>query len=394
MATTTTFPRDFAADLLQEQQQLMFSTISDCRPRQPGAIEQVQTSAGAVSRVAMPRALDKLAFDTVQAVRVSWFFGQKLLAARVSRPVPLPEPLRGRPMPDRRRVLADLWALIEQDWRNFEAGYYARPQDGLGSPFEAVRGAVDFFADLSAVERRRHGAPEERILSDVPPGAYPGYYLQKFHFQSDGYLSGASAKRYDHQVEVLFGGAAAAMRRQGLVPLKAALAGRAAGRLLDVGCGTGRFLREVKTNYPRLDVTGLDLSTHYLAVARDELRPWSRARLVVGAAEAMPFADGQFDAVTCIYLFHELPRDVRRAVVGEIRRVLKPGGMLVFVDSLQPGDEPDYDTMLDYFPVAFHEPYYASYLREDLDRLWSPGFTPDQRVPAYFSKVLSYRRAA
>jgi len=394
MATTTTFPRDFAADLLQEQQQLMFSTISDCRPRQPGAIEQVQTSAGAVSRVAMPRALDKLAFDTVQAVRVSWFFGQKLLAARVSRPVPLPEPLRGRPMPDRRRVLADLWALIEQDWRNFEAGYYARPQDGLGSPFEAVRGAVDFFADLSAVERRRHGAPEERILSDVPPGAYPGYYLQKFHFQSDGYLSGASAKRYDHQVEVLFGGAAAAMRRQGLVPLKAALAGRAAGRLLDVGCGTGRFLREVKTNYPRLDVTGLDLSTHYLAVARDELRPWSRARLVVGAAEAMPFADGQFDAVTCIYLFHELPRDVRRAVVGEIRRVLKPGGMLVFVDSLQPGDEPDYDAMLDYFPVAFHEPYYASYLREDLDRLWSPGFTPDQRVPAYFSKVLSYRRAA
>ena len=394
MATTTTFPRDFAADLLQEQQQLMFSTISDCRPRQPGAIEQVQTSAGAVSRVAMPRALDKLAFDTVQAVRVSWFFGQKLLAARVSRPVPLPEPLRGRPMPDRRRVLADLWALIEQDWRNFEAGYYARPQDGLGSPFEAVRGAVDFFADLSAVERRRHGAPEERILSDVPPGAYPGYYLQKFHFQSDGYLSGASAKRYDHQVEVLFGGAAAAMRRQGLVPLKAALAGRAAGRLLDVGCGTGRFLREVKTNYPRLDVTGLDLSTHYLAVARDELRPWSRARLVVGAAEAMPFADRQFDAVTCIYLFHELPRDVRRAVVGEIRRVLKPGGMLVFVDSLQPGDEPDYDAMLDYFPVAFHEPYYASYLREDLDRLWSPGFTPDQRVPAYFSKVLSYRRAA
>jgi hypothetical protein len=48
--------------------------------------------------------------------------------------------------------------------------------------------------------------------------------------------------------------------------------------------------------------------------------------------------------------------------------------------------------MLDYFPVAFHEPYYASYLREDLDRLWSSGFTPDQRVPAYFSKVLSFRR--
>jgi ubiquinone/menaquinone biosynthesis C-methylase UbiE len=340
----------------------------------------------------MPSALDKLAFDAVQAMRVSWFFGQKLLAARVSRPVPLPEPLRGRPMPDRRRILADLWALLEQDWRNIEAGYYAQPAGGLGSPVKAVRGAIDFFADLSAVEKRRHGAREERILSEASSGTYPRYYLQKFHFQSDGYLSSASAERYDHQVEVLFGGAAAAMRRQALVPLKAALAGHPAAKLLDVGCGTGHFLREVKANYPRLEVTGLDLSAHYLAVARRELRSWSRARFVVGAAETMPFADGQFDAISCMYLFHELPSGVRRSVVGEIRRVLRPGGMVVFVDSLQPGDEPDYDAMLDYFPVAFHEPYYPSYLREDLDRLWSPGFTPGERVPAYFSKVLSYRR--
>jgi len=340
----------------------------------------------------MPAALDKLTFNASQALRVSWFFGQKLLAARVSRPVALPEPLRGRPMPDKRRILADLWTLIEQDWRNIEAGHYAPPEDGLGSPFEALRRAADFFADLRAVEHRRHGAPDERILSEVPPGAYPSYYLQKFHFQSDGYLSGASAERYDHQVEVLFGGAAAAMRRQALVPLKAALLGRPGARLLDVGCGTGRFLREVKANYPRLEATGLDLSPYYLAVAQRDLRSWSRVQLVLGAAEAIPFADSQFDAITCVYLFHELPPGVRRAVVAEIRRVLKPGGMLVFVDSLQPGDEPDYDAMLDYFPVAFHEPYYASYLREDLERMWSPGFTPGQRVPAYFSKVLSYRR--
>ena len=340
----------------------------------------------------MPSALDKFAFEAAQAVRVSWFFGQKLLATQVSRPVPLPEPLRGRPMPDKRRILSDLWSLIEQDWRNIEAGYYAQPAGGLGSPFRAVLGALDFFSDLRAVERRRHGSSEERILSEVPAGPYPCYYLQKFHFQSDGYLSGASAERYDHQVEVLFGGAAAAMRRQALVPLKAALAGCPMAKLLDVGCGTGHFLREVKANYPRLHVTGLDLSAHYLAVARRELRSWSRAPLVVGAAEAMPFADGQFDAITCIYLFHELPPGVRWAVVSEIRRVLRPGGMVVFVDSLQPGDEPDYDAMLDYFPVAFHEPYYATYLREDLDRLWSPGFTPGQRFSAYFSKVLSYRR--
>jgi hypothetical protein len=65
---------------------------------------------------------------------------------------------------------------------------------------------------------------------------------------------------------------------------------------------------------------------------------------------------------------------------------------LILVDSLQTGDNPLYDAMLDYFPTAFHEPYYASYLAEDLDRLLQPAFVPDGRYPAYFSKVLSYRR--
>lgn len=345
----------------------------------------------------MPSALDKLAFTTAQAARISWFFGQKLLAARIGRPVPVPAALRGRPMPDRRRILADLRALIEQDWRNIEAGYYAPPADGFGNPLEEIRRAFDFFADLGAVEERRHGAHRERLLTGAATGRYPQYYLQKFHFQSDGYLSGASAERYDHQVEVLFGGGAAAMRRQALVPLKGALSGRPVtgrnpARLLDIACGTGCFLREVKANYPRLNVTGLDLSSYYLDVARRELQSWSRVRFVEGAAEAMPFADAEFDAVTCIYLFHELPPRVRRAVVAEVRRVLKPGGTLIFVDSLQTGDEPDYDVFLDLFPLAFHEPYYASYLREELDELWSPGFTPGEHFPAYFSKVLSYRR--
>ncbi|HYZ41101.1 MAG TPA: class I SAM-dependent methyltransferase [Stellaceae bacterium] len=345
----------------------------------------------------MLSAFDRITFNATQAARISWFFGQKLLAARLGRPVPVPEALRDRPMPDRRRILSDLRALIAQDWRNIESGYYGLPTDELGSPLDEIRRALDFFIDLGAVEERRHGGREQRVPSVIPEGRYPRYYLQKFHFQTDGYLSRASAERYDHQVEVLFGGGAAAMRRQALVPLKNALADQSSGwrksaQLLDVACGTGRFLREVKSNYPRLHVTGLDLSAPYLDVARRELAGWSRVRLVEAAAEAMPFADAEFDVVTCIYLFHELPPRVRRAVVAEIRRVLKPGGTAIFVDSLQTGDEPDYDALLDLFPLAFHEPYYASYLREDLDQLWSPGFTRTERLPAYFSKVLAFRR--
>jgi ubiquinone/menaquinone biosynthesis C-methylase UbiE len=342
----------------------------------------------------MPTAFDKLAFETAQAARVGWFWANKLLAARLTHPVPAPPELHGRKAPDRQRLVGDLWRLIERDWRNIEAGVYAAPED-WSSPMAELRRAVDFFVDLRADEARRHGAPAEALLREPEADRYPAYYRRKFHFQSDGYLSEASAERYDYQVEVLFGGGAAPMRRQALVPLRQALrdcpGGANGARLLDIGCGTGAFLREVKRNYPRLAVTGLDLSGPYLALARRRLADWSRVAWLEAAAEAMPFATATFDIVSCIYLFHELPPRVRRAVVEEIRRVLKPGGTLIFVDSLQTGDEPDYDALLDYFPLAFHEPYYRSYLAEDLDQLFTLGFIPEERSLAYFSKVLTYR---
>lgn len=344
----------------------------------------------------MPDALDKLAFETAQMARIGWFFGQKLLAARLAKPTPIPAKLRGRKTPDRQRLLRDLWRLIEQDWQNIANGIYAAPEDWRGNPLVGLRRAADFFADLRTVEASRHGDPAERLLDEPESGRYPRYYLRKFHFQTDGYLSDASAERYDYQVEVLFGGGAAAMRRQALVPLRAALlaqkTGASTARLLDLGCGTGEFLREVKRNYPRLSVTGLDLSAPYLKMAERRLADWSRVELVEAAAETVPAPDASFDIVTVLYLFHELPNRVRQAVAAEIRRVLKPGGTLILVDSLQTGDEPDYDALLDYFPYAFHEPYYASYLAEDLNRLVGPGFTSEGRALAYFSKVVTYRR--
>jgi ubiquinone/menaquinone biosynthesis C-methylase UbiE len=298
-------------------------------------------------------------------------------------------------MPGRQRLMADLWRLIERDWANIEAGLYAAPEAWQGNPLTGIRRALDFFADLGAVETVRHGAAADVLLRDPEAEHYPRYYRRRFHFQSDGYLSEASAERYDYQVEVLFGGGAAAMRRQALVPLRDAVrrhpGGPGAARLLDIGCGTGGFLREVKRNYPRLSVAGLDLSAPYLAVAHRRLADWSRVDLVEGAGEAMPFGAAEFDIVSSVYLFHELPPRVRRAVAAEIRRVLKPGGMLIFVDSLQTGDAPDYDSLLDFFPFAFHEPYFTSYLGEDLDRMFGPDFTPEERSLAYFSKVVAYR---
>ena len=97
------------------------------------------------------------------------------------------------------------------------------------------------------------------------------------------------------------------------------------------------------------------------------------------------------NAVTSIFVFHELPPEVRRAVVREFARVLKPGGRLVLVDSLQRGDRPEYDGLLELFPQNYHEPYYAGYIAEDFGALARAcGLTHTRDVLAYVSKVMVF----
>ncbi|HZS84590.1 MAG TPA: class I SAM-dependent methyltransferase [Stellaceae bacterium] len=342
----------------------------------------------------MAARLDKMLYGAAQGLRVSWYWGQKLLAAAASEPEALPEELRRR-MPDRARLIRDLRRLLERDWRNIEAGYYRLPVDLIANPLPRLRRSRLFFADLRRVEARRRAGDNSEIFRSLRHSPYPRYYLQNFHFQTDGYLSRRSAELYDHQVEVLFGGAADAMRRQVLVPLHHELRQRGLDgtRLLDIACGTGRFLREVKNNYPRLAATALDLSPFYLAAAKHNLAPWSGVGFVAAPAEAAPFASARFDIITAIYLFHELPAKQRRLVAGEIARLLKPGGLFILLDSLQRGDEPEYDALIEQFPRRFHEPYFADYVREDLAALFgSAGLRAEGSELAYFSKLAVFRK--
>ena len=183
------------------------------------------------------------------------------------------------------------------------------------------------------------------------------------------------------------------MRRQALPPLAEAFAGRDQRklRLIDIGCGTGRFLDFVKQAWPRLPVLGLDLSEAYIRHARRHLKRWSRVNFVVANAEAIPAPDNLYDAVTSIFMLHELPPRVRRTVIGEAARVLKPGGRLILMDSLQYGDEPDYDGILRRFPQLYYEPYYESYVREDFRAIASRhGLVQRDITKAYISKVMVF----
>jgi ubiquinone/menaquinone biosynthesis C-methylase UbiE len=348
----------------------------------------------------LSRLATRAVYGATQLPRIAWYLGHGLAMRRLSEEVRRQDGERRRPrsrtdapVPDRSRLFADMGALLRRDLANVEEGIYPLPVDHDGSLSTLLDRSRLFFADLPDVHRRRERGAQSEVLTEKTRGKRPLYYLQNFHFQSGGWMTGDSARRYDTQVEVLFNGMANATRRQALPPLHEAFAGRDQRqlRLLDVGCGTGRFLDFVKQVWPRLPVIGLDMSEPYVLEAKRHLRRWSWMNFVVGNGEAIPLPDNSQDAVTSIFMFHELPPKVRRTVFGEFARVLKSGGRCVLVDSLQHGDEPDYEGLLELFPQNFHEPYYTSYVREDFAGIGRAcGLTPERSVNAFVSKVMVF----
>ena len=351
-----------------------------------------------LSRVAL-----RMAYGARQLPRVAWYVGHSLVMRRLTElarqrgEIKRPRAHTDAPVPDRSRLYADMAKLLQQDLANVEAGIYPLPADHDGSLLTLLDRSRLFFADLPEVHRRRESGGHSEVLTEGTRAKRPRYYLQNFHFQSGGWMTEESARRYDTQVEVLLHGMANVTRRQALPPLHEIFAGRDQRRLrlLDIGCGTGRFIDCVKQVWPRLPVVGLDMSEAYSRQARRHLRRLARIDLVAGNAESIPLPDNSQDAVTSIFMFHELPPEVRRTVFRECARVLKPGGRLVIVDSLQRGDQPDYEGLLELFPQSFHEPYYASYLDESFGAIAKAcGLTHVRDVKAFVSKVMVFDKAA
>jgi ubiquinone/menaquinone biosynthesis C-methylase UbiE len=346
----------------------------------------------------------RVAYAASQLPRLAWYAGHEVVLRRLAaearrrsgnstRP-----PVRSSvPAPNQRRIYADMLALLRQDMANVEAGIYPLPRDHDGSLLTRLYRSRLFFEDLPEIHGRRERNGFQEVVDEKTRGRRPDYYLQNFHFQSGGWMTDASADRYDTQVEVLFKGTGNAMRRQVLPQLFEVFTGhnQRTLRLIDLGCGTGRVLDLVKQAWPRLPSLGLDLSEAYIRHARRHLSRCSRLDLVVANAEAIPAPDNSVDAVTSIFMVHELPPLVRRIVIKECERVLKPGGRLILLDSLQSGDEPVYDGLLERFPQSYHEPYYRSYLKEDFPAIARQcGLTHRRNVTTFVSKVMAFDKPA
>ncbi len=151
----------------------------------------------------------------------------------------------------------------------------------------------------------------------------------------------------------------------------------------------------IRASLPKASLFGTDLSPAYLRKANQLLSeiPGELPQLLQANAEELPYLDNYFHGITSVFLFHELPAEARQRVIEECFRVLQPGGTFVICDSMQSLDSPEFQDMMDNFPILFHEPYYRHYTTDHIsDRLDKAGFVDIEIQNHFFSKYLVARK--
>jgi SAM-dependent methyltransferase len=281
-------------------------------------------------------------------------------------------------------ILKDIQELYEADAKLFsEQGLplsLLKPE----SPWQHLKRLPSVLLTAVKMSRQRKtNQTRPHQVADVPD-----YFHRNFHWQIDGYLTEASGEIYNHQVEILFTGTAQAMRRLVFFPLLDFLrsfSGKA--QLLELAAGTGEISHAVATAFPQHSLTVSDLSQAYLQVAKRHLP--GEVNIVQAAAENLPFKDSCFDVVYSVFLFHEIPTQIRQQVLQQAFRVLRPGGIFIMVDSIQAEEVPEYAWALEKFPQDYHEPFYKSYTDWNLTHaLEEAGFENTQQRRGFFSKCV------
>jgi ubiquinone/menaquinone biosynthesis C-methylase UbiE len=212
-----------------------------------------------------------------------------------------------------------------------------------------------------------------------PDLKYPEYYLRPFHAYDDGNLGWDAAT----EVEVaayavhskVWGETNAkgdALLRQSYhdVITKALTKDQleAPVDILDIGCSVGMSTLALAEIYPNSQITGLDLSPYFLAIADQKLSTYPNINLVHAAAETTGLPDQSFDLISIFLVCHELPQSATTEILTEARRLLRPHGHLAIMD-MNPNSA-IYAKMPPYILTLLKstEPYLDQYFSLDLEK--------------------------
>jgi ubiquinone/menaquinone biosynthesis C-methylase UbiE len=111
----------------------------------------------------------------------------------------------------------------------------------------------------------------------------------------------------------------------------ARLEGKKKPRVLDICCGTGSVILSFAERFPHIQAIGYDFSRGMLHRAREKTLT-GNVNFINGDAANLSFADDYFDIVCCSHALYELKGKVRKKALLEMKRVVKPDGMVLIME--------------------------------------------------------------
>lgn len=107
-------------------------------------------------------------------------------------------------------------------------------------------------------------------------------------------------------------------------------------RILEIGCGTGRFARLLAGRAEK--VLAIDLSPQMIRLAQERSKLYPNIDFIKGDVMTYQLPDDHFDCIATLTTIHHLPAE---AILRKIRKALKPGGIFVCLDLYQRSDFSD-----------------------------------------------------
>ncbi|KAJ6830287.1 uncharacterized protein M6B38_353575 [Iris pallida] len=217
-----------------------------------------------------------------------------------------------------------------------------------------------------------------------PSLVYPDYYLNPFHAYDEGNLSWLAAAEAEAATlsiakraipdssstneanEILRGNWLQAIEEHHLQH-----SGSNIYDILDIGCSVGVSTRYLANQYPSANITGLDLSPYFLAVAqyKDKQSPVrsNPIKWIHANGESTMLPSKSYDLVSLAYVLHECPARAIRGLLKEAFRLLRPGGTIALTDN-----SPKSKVLQGLSPVLFTllkstEPFLDEYYLLDLE---------------------------
>ena len=178
---------------------------------------------------------------------------------------------------------------------------------------------------MSPEQVRRALAEAEASPLAASDVVYPGWYLHRWHFLPEGYLSRRGVAGYETLIRRLYYNL-----REREVLERVARELRGAHAIAELGCGTGRALALLRQRLPDATLKGIDLSPFMLERARTRLP--LEVELRHANSDSLPWSEESVDAVVALHHLGHMPgRDAAKSV-AEASRVLRPGGQLLLVE--------------------------------------------------------------